>query len=150
MGAGAAAGGATGAGTGTCAKLVATLNARLAQRAKFLIISSHPAAALREEDHSLAAAPSSKTPTKQYRPHRQSPKTRGNSHQASPAVSPMTQAVPVSVQAPVAAPAPMESLAAVRRSRSRRAHRTAASFLRSPRKSTYAAGPEFAALSAKS
>src|ERR1700722_17336728 len=85
MGAGAAAGGTTGAGTGTCAKLVATLNARLAQRAKFLIISSHPAAALREEDHSLAAAPSSKTPTKHYRPHRQSPKPQEARHQAAAA-----------------------------------------------------------------
>jgi hypothetical protein len=49
---------------------------------QFLIISLHPAAAVLEEDHSLAAAPSSKTPTKQYRPHRPIPKTPGNSRRA--------------------------------------------------------------------
>jgi len=59
---------------------------------KYLIISLHPAAAVREEDHSPAAAPSSKTPTKQYRPHRQSPRTRGNLRLVSPAAWPMTQA----------------------------------------------------------
>ncbi len=138
-----------GAGAGVCAKLVAALNARLAQRAKYLIISSHPAAALREEDHSLAAAPSSKTPTKQHRPHRPNPKTRGNSHRASPAVWPMTPAV-AGAAAAAPAPAPLQRPAAVQRLPSRTAHRAAASSLRSPRKSTYAAGPEFAALSAKS
>ncbi|MEO9056321.1 MAG: hypothetical protein ABI356_15655 [Steroidobacteraceae bacterium] len=78
---------------------MATLNARLAQRAKFLIISLHPAAALREQDHSLAAAPSSKTPTKQHHPRRQSPKTRENFHRAVPAVWPMTLAVPAAAAA---------------------------------------------------
>src|ERR1700728_2695540 len=148
-GAGAAAGGAGGADAGVCAKLVATLNARLAQIAKFRIISSHPAAALRVEDHSLAAAPSSKPPTKQYHPRRPSPETRGNFHRAA-AVWPMTRAVPESAPGFALAPAEAESPAAELHSPSRTAHPTAASSLRSPRKSTYAAGPEFAALSANS
>lgn len=114
--------------------------------AKFLIISLRPAAVREEEDHSLAAAPSSKTPTKRYRPHRRIPKTRGNCRRPSPAVWPMTLAAPVALSTPV----PLQAPAAVSHRRSRTAHPTAASSLRSPRESTYAAGPEFAALSAKS
>src|SRR5258708_22811584 len=128
--------------------LVATLKPKLAQKTKFLIISLHPAAAVREEDHSLAAAPCSRTPTKRYRLHRQCPRTRGDFRPVSPAAWPMTQAA--KWPAPAAAPAPLESPGAVWRSPSRTEHRTTASSFRSPRKSTYAARPEFAALSAKS
>src|SRR5450432_2782985 len=106
---------------------------------KILIISLHPEAALRGEDRSLAAAAlSSEIPTKQHRQHRPIPETLANPRPVPPAVPPM----------PGAEAAPLEPPPAVWRPRWRTAHRTTDSSFRSPRPLTYAAGPEFAALSA--
>src|ERR1700742_3979595 len=55
-----------------------------AQTSSALIISLHPAAAARE-GYSPAAAPSSKIPTKQHRPHRPNPRTPKDLHRAAAA-----------------------------------------------------------------
>src|SRR6202035_5943746 len=89
-GAGPPAGAGPAAGAGavdTCATPLAAARDRLAQRNNALIIALHPAVALRE-DFPLAAAPSSRTPTKLHHPHRPRPRTRSGRqrvHSARPA-----------------------------------------------------------------